>query len=167
MIGDVMLFARPPLPRPQNLDLAQVVCELAAKVADEARAAAIRIQVQADGETPIFADPVQLRIVVSSLLRNSFEALGQGGNLAIAARAIEEPGRRLALFSITDDGPGLSEVEREHLFDPFYSGRQAGRGLGFGLSKVWRIVTLHNARIDVGLPSTGGVTFSIRWPAPA
>ena len=140
--------------------------ELAAKVVDEARAAAIKIQVQAAAATPIFADPVQLRIVVSSLLRNSFEALGQGGNVAVAARAIEESGRRLALFSITDDGPGLSNVELEHLCDPFYSGRQAGRGLGFGLSKVWRIVTLHDGQFDVDIPLAGGVTFTIRWPAP-
>jgi signal transduction histidine kinase len=166
MIGDVMLFARPPQPRPPNLDLSQVVHELVSKVADEANAAAIRMQVQADAETPIVADPVQLRIVVSSLLRNSFEALGQGGNVEIAVRAIEESGRKMALFSIADDGPGLSETEREHLFDPFYSGRQAGRGLGFGLSKVWRIVTLHDGQIDVDLPGAGGVKFTIRWPAP-
>ncbi len=166
MIGDVMLFARPPQPRPQVLDLAVVVRELAAKVADEARVAAVQIQVHADAETPILADPVQLRIVISSLLRNSFEALGQGGTVAIAARAIEESGRRLALFSIADDGPGLSETERAHLFDPFFSGRQAGRGLGFGLSKVWRIVTLHDGQIDVDLPSAGGVAFTIRLPAP-
>jgi signal transduction histidine kinase len=167
MIGDVMLFARPPVPRPQNIDLALIVNELVAKVAEEARAAAIRINVEADAEVPIFADPVQLRIVVSSLMRNSFEALGQGGNVAIAARAIEDAGRRAALLLVSDDGPGLSDDEREHLFDPFYSGRQAGRGLGFGLSKVWRIVTLHDGRIDVDLPSTGGVTFTIHWPAPA
>lgn len=167
MIGDVMLFARPPQPRPQSLDLAQVVQELAAKVADEARAAAIHIHLQADTATPILADPVQLRIVVSSLLRNSFEALGQGGNVTIAVSAIEESGCKTAVFSITDDGPGLSDAECEHLFDPFYSGRQAGRGLGFGLSKVWRIVTMHDGRIEVALPSAGGVTITIHWPAPA
>ena len=143
MIGDVMLFARPPDPLRQNLDLAVVVRQLAVKVMDEAQRAAIRIQTHAAATTPVYADPVQLQIVVSSLLRNSFEALGQGGNVVMTASAIEESGRRLALFSIEDDGPGLSNAEREHLFDPFFSGRQAGRGLGFGLSKVWRIVTLH------------------------
>ena len=168
MIGDAMLFARPPVPRPQNVDLAFVVRELAAKVADEARAAAVRIEVEAGAETPIFADPVQLRIVISSLLRNSLEALGQGGNVRMIAREFNvAPGLKTALFSIADDGPGLSEVEREHLFDPFFSGRQAGRGLGFGLSKVWRIVTLHDGQIDVDSPAAGGVVFTIRWPTPA
>jgi signal transduction histidine kinase len=166
MIGDVMLFARPPALRPQNLDLASVVREQTAKIADEAKAASIRIEVQADAVIPILADPVQLRIVVSSLLRNSFEALGQGGNVIITARAIENSGQPVALLSISDDGSGLSDADREHLFDPFYSGRQAGRGLGFGLSKVWRIVTLHDGQIDVGTPVTGGITFTIQWPAP-
>jgi signal transduction histidine kinase len=165
MIGDAMLFARPPLPQPQNLDLAFIVRELAAKVVDEARATAIQISVTADRATPIFADSTQLRIVVSSLLRNSFESLRPGGQVAITADTIEESGRPMARLSVFDDGPGLSDADREHLFDPFYSGRQAGRGLGFGLCKVWRIVTLHDGLIDVDLPAAGGVTFTIRWPA--
>jgi signal transduction histidine kinase len=167
MIGDVMLFARPPQPRPQDLDLAFVIHEIVSKLADEALAAAVNIHVQAEGLIPILADPVQLRIVISSLLRNSFEALGQGGNVMISASTIEELGKSTVRFSVADDGPGLSDTEREHLFDPFYSGRQAGRGLGFGLSKVWRIVTLHEGRIEVDLPAAGGVAFAIHWPTPA
>lgn len=165
MIGDVMLFARPPQPRPEELDLAEVVREVVSKLADEAAAARGKVQVEVDAQVPIFADNVQLRIVVSSLLRNSLEALNEGGTIKIVARAIEEHGLRLALMSVADNGPGLSASDREHLFDPFYSGRQAGRGLGFGLSKVWRIVTLHGGRIDVETPPAGGVVFTIQWPA--
>jgi signal transduction histidine kinase len=165
MIGDVMLFARPPEPRPRLLDLSAVVREATANSADDARAASIHIQVSADAEVPIFADPVQLRIVVSSLLRNSFEALCRGGTIVVEARSVEENGKSGACLSICDDGPGLSESDREHLFDPFYSGRQAGRGLGFGLSKAWRIVTLHGGKIDAVSGACGGVTFTIRWPA--
>jgi len=167
MIGDVMLFARPPQPRPEELDLAFVLRETVSKFADEAQAVVVDIQIQAEVLIPILADPVQLRVVISGLLRNSFEALGQWGKVAITASTIEEPGRSTALFSVADDGPGLTAVEKEHLFDPFYSGRQAGRGLGFGLSKVWRIVTLHGGRIEVDTPAAGGVVFTIHWPGPA
>ncbi len=45
-----------------------------------------------------------------------------------------------------DSGPGISPEHREHLFDPFFSGRQAGRGLGFGLSKAWRIIQMHGEK---------------------
>jgi signal transduction histidine kinase len=167
MIGDCMLFARPPEPRPQALDLAMVVREVAGKFAHEAQPASIRWQVEADSEVVAYADPVQLRVVISSLLRNSCEALVSGGTIALASRSSQENERPVAVLLISDDGPGLSEPDREHLFDPFYSGRQAGRGLGFGLAKAWRIVTLHGGRIDVSSPSGRGVAFAIVWPASA
>ncbi|MBL8852233.1 MAG: hypothetical protein JNG89_21350, partial [Planctomycetaceae bacterium] len=60
---------------------------------------------------------------------------------------------------------GLDEPSRKHLFAPFYSGRQAGRGLGFGLCKAWRIVTLHRGQIAVAEPATGGLEFLLQLPA--
>ena len=64
----------------------------------------------------------------------------------------------------------MSEVEREHLFDPFYSGRQAGRGLGFGLSKCWQILRLHGGTIEAVDPSSdddnsgNGLAINTLWP---
>jgi signal transduction histidine kinase len=55
----------------------------------------------------------------------------------------------LTVIEVVDDGPGLSEKARRHLFDPFYSGREAGRGLGFGLCKCWRIITEHGGTVSV------------------
>ena len=166
MIGDLMLFARPPAPKPQALELGDVLREVAAKLTDELTGSRVQLQVAAAAPVPIFADPVQLRVVISNLLRNSLEALASGGTIAIAARTIVEQGIPQAFFSIADTGPGLSAEEREHLFDPFYSGRQAGRGLGFGLPKAWRIVTLHGGRIEAQSPESGGLTLAVFWPAP-
>ncbi len=165
MIGDLMLFARPPAPKPQGLELVEIIREVAAKFTDEVHVAEIRLNLETHGPVPIFADPVQLRVVISSLLRNSLEASSPGGTITLAARAAEGCGRPLAVLAVSDTGRGLSATEREHLFDPFYSGRQAGRGLGFGLSKVWRIVTLHGGRIDVESPENGGAKFTVQWPA--
>jgi signal transduction histidine kinase len=65
---------------------------------------------------------------------------------------------------VADNGPGILPEHRRHLFDPFYSSRQAGRGLGFGLSKCWRIVTNHGGRIEVQSEPGQGATFTIRLP---
>ena len=167
MIGDVMLFARPPAPNPQLIDLASVIREVTDKFADDLRRASLHLHVEAGSEIPIYADPVQLRIVISNLLRNSIEALAPAATIAIYTGTDVENDRRLAVFSISDNGPGLSPGDQEHLFDPFYSGRQAGRGLGFGLSKAWRIVTLHRGTIEVSSPEAGGTTFTVHWPAAA
>jgi signal transduction histidine kinase len=165
MIGDCMLFARPPQPQPEPLELVAVVREVTARVASDAREALIDVGIVPGDVVPIFADPVQLRVVIGSLLRNSLEALAAGGKISIEARSVRETGRDMAVLSMSDNGPGLSPSDREHLFDPFYSGRQAGRGLGFGLAKTWRIVTLHSGRIEVTAPQSGGVTMTIYWPA--
>jgi signal transduction histidine kinase len=167
MIGDVMLFARPPAPHPQPIDLVRTLRDVSEKLSAELRGASLQLRVETAAEVPIFADPVQLSVVISSLLRNSIAALAPGGIIMIHAIPELEDGRPLAAFSISDSGPGFSAGDREHLFDPFYSGRQAGRGLGFGLSKAWRIVTLHGGQIQVESPESGGVTFSVRWPASA
>jgi C4-dicarboxylate-specific signal transduction histidine kinase len=50
------------------------------------------------------------------------------------------------------------------MFDPFYSGREAGRGLGFGLSKCWRIVTDHGGQVVVHSPAGGGSEISMLLP---
>lgn len=168
MIGDVMLFARPPAPKPEPLDLVEVLREVVAKFQAEAEAAKIKIQADVPAPVPVLADPVQLRVVLSSLIRNSLDALAnRGGSILARAKTVRIDDLSFAEFILIDDGPGLSPIDREHLFDPFYSGRQAGRGLGFGLSKAWRIITNHDGRIEVESPPAGGVIVRVLWPAPA
>ena len=65
---------------------------------------------------------------------------------------------------IADNGPGMDQNVLRHLFDPFFSGREAGRGLGFGLSKAWRIVTAHGGRLLVDSRAGHGATFTVCLP---
>jgi signal transduction histidine kinase len=74
--------------------------------------------------------------------------------------------RHLKLI-VSDTGPGIPPEIRPHIFDPFYSGREAGRGLGLGLSKAWRVVTLHGGTLTVDSPTSGGARFSIELPMEA
>ena len=181
MIGDLMLFARPPKMHPQTLDLKQVVRQTLKQsgALRDAEAAAIRLDLPADDGPPvtIWADTVQLSVVISSLVRNSLEALAEGGRMTIQCETVSAnaptpstsanpaESAEVAKLTVTDNGPGLSPLDREHLFDPFYSGRQAGRGLGFGLCKCWRIITLHGGRIDVDSAPGEQTTFTVRWPS--
>ncbi len=69
------------------------------------------------------------------------------------------------ILSVSDTGPGIPPETRPHIFDPFFSGREAGRGLGLGLSKAWRIVELHRGAIEVESGSENGARFIIALPA--
>jgi signal transduction histidine kinase len=167
MIGDLMLFARPPIPKPESWDGAAAIREVVEKLNDLVNDAKAKVQLNLSETARVLADPEQFRIVISGLIRNSLEARRDGCVVEIANRAVHESGRTWTQFVISDNGPGLTECEKEHLFDPYFSGRQAGRGLGFGLPKAWRIITLHGGRISVETPSSGGVQFVILWPAEA
>ncbi len=162
MIADMRLFARPPQPATERFDLAAMVEDLVAELAPAAAHHAIRItRTGAAGPVEIQADPVQIQVALRAIVQNAQEAIGREGRVELRVDAVEDAVR----VSIQDDGPGIGIEERSHLFDPFYSARQAGRGLGLGLSKAWRIVvTNHDGRIEVESEPGQGATFTIVLP---
>ena len=160
MIGDLMLFARPPKPAPKSLDLVEVLGEVLHKLDETLRAKSLTVDRRGEASVSITADPIQLRVVISNLLLNSVNASPTGGSITVECSC----GEVEAALVVHDHGTGLSAAEREHLFDPFFSGRQAGRGLGFGLCKCWRIVDQHGGRIDCDSSAENGTTFRVTWP---
>jgi signal transduction histidine kinase len=193
MIGDLMVFGRPPQPAPVELDLAEIARTVVDRFVPEV-SPEVSISCCGDETAPVWADHTQLCVVIEALIRNSLEALdGSSGRIEIESRRPAESSSEFALVPLSqllvrDTGCGLSDVDRQHLFDPFYSGRPAGRGLGFGLSKCWRIVTLHGGRIEVesapphhgsaasagpasddggtaDSTAAGWTTFRVLWPA--
>ena len=165
MISDAMTFARPPQPRLEDLDLAEQIDEVLSRFAGEIQERGITVETELQRPTAVRADRTQLAVVISELFRNAMKAVDDNGQVRLEC----SPGRDVwsARFEIADNGCGLTEKQRAHLFDPFYSGRQAGRGLGFGLSKVWRIVTNQGGRIDLAENTPRGLTFTVWWPSDA
>lgn len=161
MIADMRLFARPPRPEPRSFDLQELLGRLVAEFAEQAAQQAIRF-VRAGLSEPLLieADPVQLHVALSAICRNALEAIGAEGHVELYLGADAST----IQIRVSDDGPGISAEERRHLFDPFYSARQAGRGLGLGLSKAWRIVQNHAGRIDVESEPGHGARFTITLP---
>lgn len=146
MISDVMFFAHPPRPEMGSLDVVSLIDEVAAGYRERCEQLDIDLQVAAtstaDGspaELRCVADASMLHDAIDALLRNAVEAIGSVGRIVI------DSGRRSdkVWVRVADSGPGLSEQARRHAFDPYYSGREAGRGLGLGLCRVYRIAKLH------------------------
>ena len=165
MIADLMLFARPPKLNLVQCDLGQLVGD----VVDQLRALANECNVELICEIcgdsiRLPADATQLGVAVQALIVNSLEAIGEGGHVSVRVRRTAHGDESWAEIAVQDDGPGVSDEVRRHMFDPFFSGREAGRGLGFGLSKCWRIVTDHGGQVVVQRPSVGGAEMGILLP---
>ena len=164
MIADMMLFARPPQPKLEPVDLRALLGQLLEELAPQAAQQHTELLLQApDHSITVLADPIQIAVAVRALGINALEALVTGGRVEIHL-AEPAPIHESAQITVFDNGPGISREARRHLFDPFYSGREAGRGLGFGLSKCWRIVTMHGGQVDVDSSPGRGARFTISLP---
>ena len=164
MIADMMLFAHPPRLEYSNFELPTVVDEVLQELSADSQRQETKVVFLPQSSEPslfITADRVQVGVAIKALVRNAIEALGEGGTVrveldrpamdSVAGDSSWQPGREepFCQISVYDNGPGMSEEVRRHLFEPFYSGREAGRGLGFGMSKVWRIAELHGGSVTV------------------
>jgi signal transduction histidine kinase len=165
MISDLMLFARPPRLDCQLVHVSPLLERVKSELVDECRRRTINLQVIVDPRVPaVTADAAQLAVAVKALVANAIEAIGQRGRVDLSvAFNTDAPAM---LIAVHDNGPGVSPATRPRIFDPFYSGREAGRGLGFGLSKCWRIVREHGGNLTVGDNYDGGATFTIELPLP-
>jgi signal transduction histidine kinase len=162
MIADMMLFARPPKPKFEDVELVSLVDGLVEDLQPRMTEQAVSL-VRVGGDEPVTleADPTQLSVAIRAMCRNSLEAIGHDGRIELELEQSDET----VILRVSDDGPGISDEARRHLFDPYYSERQAGRGLGLGLSKCWRIVvTNHGGSIGVESGLGRGAVFSITLP---
>jgi len=164
MIGDAMTFARPPEPACETVVPTEHILSVVDSLQERLSQQETQLHCELDESIHINADAEQFCVVVSCLVRNSLEALPSGGHINMALLADAEASG-MARLIVQDDGPGLTPAEAEHLFDPFFSGRQAGRGLGFGLARCWQILRQHGGWIDVK-DNGEGIGFEIQsvWP---
>ncbi len=103
-------------------------------------------------------DPDQILQVLHNLLRNAFEAVGRQGRVRVAARRDGED----LVVEVADSGPGIAPEVRPHLFEPYFTTKEAGTGLGLAISE--RIVREHGGRIEVESEPGKGTTFSVCIP---
>jgi two-component system sensor kinase FixL len=160
LIKDLLLFARPPQPRPGVVD----VGELVTSTADFLRAdpALSQVEVRLDGSAPpIEADADLLKIVFVNLLVNSAHAMQGRGTIRVSLTASADACR----VAVADAGPGIPADVREKIFTPFFTTKARGSGLGLVTAK--RLVEAHHGRISVACPPEGGTIVTIVLPAPA
>ncbi len=161
MISDLMLFAQPPVPVMESLSLGDLLAKVARELEVEVLQRSIDLHLDVPRELPaITGDATQLGVALRAGVVNAIEAIGHGGRIIVAG----EYETSLVRVRILDTGPGLNDREIEHAFDPFFSGREAGRGLGFGLTKCWRIVAAHHGSVTIANREVMGAELVIELP---
>jgi signal transduction histidine kinase len=167
MIGDSMLFARPPEPEFHPTDLVQLIERVVKATSKDHAANSIQFEFRCGlQELIVSADSSQISSFISHLLRNAAESVANLGDQGVVTIMLRLNRRgRAAEILVRDNGPGITDPKvRRHLFDPFFSGRQAGRGLGFGLCLCWRIVESHRGILMYDEGAENGCEFHAAFP---
>jgi PAS domain S-box-containing protein len=124
-----------------------------------------------DDLRPVEVDPGQIGQVVDNLVANAKEAMPEGGTIEVSVRNAEEAdgtgkrpeSRRFVELSIKDHGPGIPREFADKIFDPYFSTKGEGRGLG--LATVHTIIRRHGGNVWVDSLPGAGTTVTIRLPA--
>ncbi len=111
----------------------------------------------------IEGDEVLLRQAFGNLCRNALEACtGAGRRPVIGVELTIDPAHREAVVRVSDNGPGVDAAVRDRIFQPFFTTK--GKGTGLGLALVQKIVITHNGRISPSHPPTGGLQMEVAFP---
>lgn len=186
LIEDLLRFARPPEPRLASHDLADSIERALALARGRIEKAGIRVQVHVEGEPPrAYVDPDQIAQVLLNVVLNAVQAMPGGGDLLIALRTVERlapvvgksgrragddrtpagsgvPLRRFLEIEVRDTGAGIDPADLPQLFEPFFTTRPSGTGLGLSTSQA--LLRQHGGAITIESELAKGTVVTVLIP---
>ncbi len=160
---EYLRFAKLPKPQLAGQDVSEIVGSLVDFLGPELQAARIEVRRELTPGLPsVRGDEGQLRAVILNLLRNSREAMPRGGTVTVRTRRASGGSVEI---EVSDTGGGIPPGDLTRIFEPFYSTKE--RGTGLGLAFAQQVVKEHGGAIRCESVVGQGTTFTIRLPAEA
>lgn len=168
LINDLLSFARPSRPNVAEESMNDVVDGIARILETEAKEKGVEVRRAFDTELPkIWIDREQLKQVFMNLILNAIQAMKNGGSIVVSTRlsnSSNEQGRsaQFVEVEVQDTGIGIPEENLEHIFDPFFTSKDEGSGLGLSISH--QIIQEHGGYINVRSKVGEGTSFLVNLP---
>lgn len=163
---EYLQFARLPKPKRQLDQINPIASNLAEFERENMalRSVTLRIDLAPD-LPPVLVDDAQMRQALLNLLRNAADAVESvgGGEVTLTTRLVQEDDMAQVEIRVTDTGPGIAEDILPELFEPFFSTKEGGTGLGLALTH--QIIREHGGQLRVDSPRDQGATFVISLPS--
>ena len=160
MVSNFLSYGRPARFKLRELDASTLIGEIADLVRAQAteQHVALEVYVEGDGSTTFEGDAEQLKTCFSNLVINAIQAMPDGGRMTITLR----PGEHEQVIEFSDTGSGIAEDDIQQIFEPYYSTKETGIGLGLPLTR--KIIEEHGGRIEVTSELGVGSTFKVTLP---
>jgi signal transduction histidine kinase/ActR/RegA family two-component response regulator len=178
LVRQVLDFSRTAVSQLQPLDLVSFLKEVS-KFLERTIPESMRIVVEsAPGTYMVRADPSRMRQVLTNLAVNAYDAMPEGGDLALRlSHFTRQPGElppclgmpagEWVVLAVSDTGTGIVSEALPHIFEPFFTTKEPGKGTGLGLAQVYGIVKQHDGYIRAESQEEVGTTIVIYLPALA
>lgn len=164
MVNDLLSFARPSPPNIAAQNVNEIVDSIARILETEAKEKDVRIELRLESDLPSIAiDKEQIKQVLMNFVLNAIQAIDKGGAVALSTRLFaKERSKRFVQIGVQDNGVGVAEKDLENIFNPFFTTKKEGNGLGLSISH--QIVQEHGGYIVVESKLGEGSTFFINLP---
>jgi signal transduction histidine kinase len=166
IVKDFLEFARPAEPRRTSVHAAQLMQEVHDLLRSEFEKRGIQTRLEVDPGAWVSADRQQLQQVLINLLQNAAESTPAGGRVTLAVRQgaarLFKRARSMVIFEVADTGQGIPAGNESRIFDPFFSTKEGGSGLG--LSIAARIAEMHEGHLQFASQPGRGTTFTLVLP---
>lgn len=162
IVRNLLLFSRSSAARFEEAALPPLLERCRTLLRHKAEMLGVELRIEAGPDPPaVVCDAAQIQQALLALTLNALEATPPGGLVTLAARADAGGG---ATLSVSDTGCGIAPDVRERLFEPFYTTKEEGKGVGLGLAVVYGIVSRHGGTIDVESQVDSGTLFTLHLP---
>jgi len=158
LVGTFLDLSRPGATAHEEVDVGDSVRAAVELFASQAEERGVSLAVDVEGPVVVDGDPERLPTVWNNLVSNALHATPPGGKIVARARATGEG----AVVEVVDDGQGIEPEKLPHVWEPFFSGRADGTGLG--LSLVRSIVEAHGGRAEAESVPGSGTTIRVHLP---
>jgi two-component system, NtrC family, sensor histidine kinase HydH len=162
IIHDNLSYIKEVAPEPLETDLTTLFREILMLYEDELAQRHIRVETDFSPDIPsLMIDANQIKQAVINVLKNAMEAMENGGVLTIRTYLTDEA--KEVAIEFGDTGPGISSKAMHNIFNPYYTTKPRGTGLGLPITN--RIIKAHRGRVELRNKDTGGALFTIKLPA--
>jgi signal transduction histidine kinase len=157
-VNDLLNFTAHRNPQWQTFVVGDLVEEVCDSVGPQLEAQMVDVEIDVPPQTLLTADREMVRRALMNLVLNAVDAMPEGGDLVITSY----DGSRGFEIEVADSGPGLSEEDQRRVFEPFYTTKPHGTGLG--LAVVYHVAEAHGGTVTAANCPEGGAAFTIRFP---
>jgi PAS domain S-box-containing protein len=147
IVNDILIYAKPAEPEMRPTDISSFLESSLMMVEKEVSEKKIDIQIHIDPDIPpVNFDPAMLKQAFLNIYLNAIDAMEHGGKLGIKAKIVGN-GQKNVVIEIEDNGYGIDEEDMPHLFNPYFTKKKYGTGLG--LTQVKKFIDLHQGNIEI------------------